>query len=124
MPERIESIQNNDKPPSAGISFSAVMGFLFLLRVGELGGLQWKGVSIFIGLDGGAAPRRELPRPKTDQYNEGHVAVLKAADRPIFPVMGFARRLGSLRHADLDDSPAPGRNSRKKLAHSLKLAET
>ena len=97
-------------------------GVFLLLRVGELEGMRRADVSLSIDTDGDSILRPDPTRSKTDHYNAGHAKVIKGADRPLFPVRGFARWLG-IRHSDNpDDTPLFNRNRRMVLAHSLNLA--
>ena len=52
MMTHIVGNQNDANPQSAGIGRSALVGFFFLLRVGDLEGLSWAGVSISTDFEG------------------------------------------------------------------------
>ena len=71
----ITSQQCVDMPETIGISCAALVGFFYLLHVGELEGLRWTDV-LFIDTDGDPCLQLTLPRSKTDQYNDGRIKVL------------------------------------------------
>ena len=98
-------------------------GFLFLLRVGELGKLRWADVVLSIDQDGDARLRRTLPKSKTDQYNEGRIKVLKGTSHPLFPVRAMGRWIGIQPGGKMEGwALAFSRDARKSLSRASKLA--
>ena len=110
---------------SAGVACAALMGFFFLLRVGEMEGMNWRDVSLFADEDGDACLGIELPKSKTDQYNEGHIKRLKGPNRPLCPVRAMGKWMGiQTRGRSSDENKVSPANLRSILARTLKFAAT
>ena len=71
MLARIKAEMDAPNPQSVGVGCSSVIGFLLLLRVGELGNLRWTEAPLSTDSAGALLLRLFLPRSKTDRYNEG-----------------------------------------------------
>ena len=90
----LSSQQHPDDHQSTGIACAAIVGFFYLLRVGELENLRRTDASLSTDQDGGACLQLTLPRSKTDQYSEGHVKVIKGSSHPLCPVRAMGRWMG------------------------------
>ena len=119
----VDSLRQPEDHQSIGISCAATVGFFFLLRVSELEKLRWIDVSLFIDQDGDACLRLTLPQSKTDQYNEGHVKVLKGTSHPLCPVRAMAQWAGIQCEGKTEGEQLVfPQNIRKALAYTLKLS--
>ena len=78
-----------EDPRTTGIACAALVGFFFLMRVGELECLRWMDVSLSTDSDGDVCLRLEFPRSKTYQYNECHINRLKGANQSAFSPFEF-----------------------------------
>ena len=122
MLDRLESLMGDEGWPSAvGARCADIVGFLFLLRVSEHEQLCWNEASIIRDDEGDMSARLEIPRSKTDQYNQGHVEILKVADRPLYTARDFSRWLRLDHRLDQGDVPPFLCNVRKTLSTALKL---
>ena len=74
---------------TAGLFCAAVVGFFFLLRIGEMEQLRWNEVSVFYDDEGDMALNVTIPRSETDQFNQGHEQVSKSRHRRLCPVLVF-----------------------------------
>ena len=123
MLNSIAALQHIDDPKSAGIACAALVGFFFLLGVGELEGLRWMDASLSADSDGDVCMRLELPRSKTDQRNEGHIKRLGRTNRPLCPVRIMGKRVGiHPGNRIVDYAPVFSRDLRQSIARALKLS--
>ena len=130
--EGIESLQIDlgtgagGRPSAQGIPLSigefcaASVGFSLPLRVGALASLKWCDTALLTDQDGATVLRIELPRSKTDQYNEGRVKSLKSIGRHLRPAEVFSRWLSLRSPASQEEGPVFRRALRAKLTGVLK----
>ena len=101
---------------------ATVIGFFFLLRVGELENLRRSDVTLAKDENNDDVITVIIRHSKTDQYNAGNYKTLKAIPGPLCPVKAVARLITLQSWEEESDGRVFGKWLRNRLSAILRLA--